>query len=91
MSGRPALGDAEKEIAHVVLAAPDVAQDEFDEKFAAQIRQLSKHLTVYVSSTDQALLLSQWINRRSRVGRVARRSPTASTNHSLNSLTSCWR
>ena len=80
MAGRPALGDAEKEIAHVVLAAPDVAQDEFDEKFAAQIRQLSKHLTVYVSSTDQALLLSQWINRRlprgsGREGAARRRRP----------------
>lgn len=44
--------------APLVLAALDVAQDEFDQKFAEQINQLSKHLTVYVSSTDQALLLA---------------------------------
>ncbi len=75
MAQRAELADAEKEIAHVVLAAPDVAEDEFDQQFAVQIRQLSKHLTVYVSSTDQALLLSQWINRGSRVGRVARAQP----------------
>ena len=75
MAARPTLADAEKEIAHVVLAAPDVAEDEFDQKFAAQISRLSKHLTVYVSSTDQALLLSQWVNRGSRVGRIAKAQP----------------
>jgi esterase/lipase superfamily enzyme len=75
MAQQPELRDAEQEIDHVILAAPDVAEDEFDRKFATEIRQLSRHLTVYVSSTDQALLLSQWINRRARVGRVARAQP----------------
>jgi esterase/lipase superfamily enzyme len=75
MVQQPALRDAEREIDHVVLAAPDVADDEFDQKFANEIRQLSRHLTVYVSSTDQALLLSQWVNRRARVGRVVRAQP----------------
>ena len=75
LAHRPELSDAEQEIDHVVLAAPDVAQDEFDRKFAGQIRQLSRHLTVYVSSTDEALLLSQWLNRRARVGRVAKARP----------------
>ena len=79
MAQRPDLADAEKEIAHVVLAAPDVAEDEFDQKFAVQISKLSRHLTVYVSSTDQALLLSQWINRGSRVGRVAKAQPNDSS------------
>jgi esterase/lipase superfamily enzyme len=78
MAQRPGLSDAEKEIAHVVLAAPDVAAAEFDRKFAAQIGRLSQHLTVYVSSTDQALLLSEWLNRRSRVGRVAKMQPARS-------------
>ena len=71
----PGLGDAEKEIAHVVLVAPDVATGEFDAKFAAQVSSLSRYLTVYVSSTDQALLLSQWLNRRSRLGRVEKARP----------------
>jgi esterase/lipase superfamily enzyme len=75
MAERPGLYDAEKEIAHVLLAAPDVGQAEFDQKFAAQISRLSRHLTVYVSSTDQALLLSEWLNRRSRVGRVPKTQP----------------
>jgi esterase/lipase superfamily enzyme len=78
MAQQPGLSDAEKEIAHVVLAAPDVAAAEFDRKFAAQISRLSRHLTVYVSSTDQALLLSEWLNRRSRVGRVPRAQPAGS-------------
>lgn len=78
MAQRPGLSDAENEIAHVVLAAPDVAAAEFDRKFAAQISRLSGHLTVYVSSTDQALLLSEWLNRRSRVGRVPKARPAGS-------------
>ena len=72
MATRGNLKDQEKEIAHVVFAAPDVPQDEFDRQFAEQIGRLSRHLTVYVSSTDQALLLSQWINRGSRLGRSPR-------------------
>jgi hypothetical protein len=52
-----------------------VAQDEFDRQFAGQIRRLTKHLTVYVSSTDQALLLSHWVNRRSRIGRAPKVQP----------------
>jgi esterase/lipase superfamily enzyme len=77
MAGRANLQDAEQEIAHVVLVAPDVGEDEFDQQFAAQIGRLSKQLTVYVSSTDQALLLSQWVNRGSRVGRIAKARPDA--------------
>ena len=72
MNSQAGLADAEREIAHVVLVAPDVASDEFDQKFAAQISRLSRRLTVYVSSTDQALLLSQWLNRGSRLGRIAK-------------------
>jgi esterase/lipase superfamily enzyme len=75
MSERPELNDVEKEIDHVVLTAPDVAQDEFDQRFGAQIKRLSKHLTVYVTSTDQALLLSHWVNRGSRLGRVQKARP----------------
>ena len=71
MAARGSLNDPDKEIAHVVLAAPDVPQDEFDRQFAEQISRLSRHLTVYVSSTDQALLLSQWINRGTRLGRTS--------------------
>jgi esterase/lipase superfamily enzyme len=75
MDQRRELSDADKEIAHVILAAPDVPANEFDHRFAAQLRGFSRHLTVYVSSTDQALLLSQWVHRESRVGRVPKARP----------------
>src|SRR5262249_53182153 len=56
---------------HVVLSAPDVSADAFDDKFAGRIKALSKHLTAYVSSNDRALLMSHWINRGRRLGRLA--------------------
>lgn len=58
-------------ISHVVLSAPDVAADAFDEKFAERIKKLSEHLTTYVSSNDRALLMSHWINGQRRLGRKA--------------------
>lgn len=75
MTSRASLSDSEREIAHVVLTAPDVAREEFDRRFAEQLSRLSRHLTVYVSSTDQALLLSQWVNRGPRVGRTLKVQP----------------
>jgi esterase/lipase superfamily enzyme len=54
----------------VVFAAPDVAANEFDHQFAGEIAAFSRHLMAYVSSNDQALLLSQWVNRGKRLGRV---------------------
>src|SRR5262249_13351916 len=58
-------------IDHVVLSAPDVAADAFDDKFAARLKALSRHLTAYVSSNDRALLMSHWMNRSRRLGRRA--------------------
>lgn len=57
------------EIDHVILAAPDVSQDEFDSKFKEQLMALSKRLTAYVSSDDEALLVSGLINDDRRLGR----------------------
>jgi esterase/lipase superfamily enzyme len=57
-------------IDHVVLSAPDVAADAFDDKFAARIKALANHLTVYVSSNDRALLMSHFINGSRRLGRL---------------------
>ena len=62
------LVDAENEIEHVVFAAPDVGQDEFDDEFKNEIAALSKKLTVYVSSDDDALVMSSFINDDKRVG-----------------------
>jgi esterase/lipase superfamily enzyme len=68
---QPDLFQGLPKIDHVVLSAPDVAADAFDDKFAARIKALSNHLTAYVSSNDRALLMSHWINGSRRLGRLA--------------------
>ncbi len=67
---RPELLKGLPKIDHVVLSAPDVAADAFDDKFAARIKALANHLTVYVSSNDRALLMSHWMNGSRRLGRL---------------------
>jgi esterase/lipase superfamily enzyme len=62
------LADAQTEIEDVVLTAPDVGRDEFDQQFKQEINALARHLTVYVSSNDRALLASRIINRGPRRG-----------------------
>ena len=62
------LADAETEIEDVVLTAPDVDHDEFDERFKQEINALTRHLTVYVSSNDRALLMSRIVNWSQRLG-----------------------
>jgi esterase/lipase superfamily enzyme len=71
LATQPELTKDLQKIDHVVLSAPDVAADAFDDKFAARIKSLSHHLTVYVSSNDRALLMSDWINGGRRLGRLA--------------------
>lgn len=68
MYENPDWQDAEKEISHVVLTAPDVDHNEFDERFKDEIQALAEDLTVYVSSNDRALLVSRLINRERRAG-----------------------
>lgn len=63
------FADPDQEITHVVLTAPDVAQDEFDLQFKKEIEALSKKLTTYVSADDEALLISSIINKEKRLGR----------------------
>jgi esterase/lipase superfamily enzyme len=62
------LADAETEFEDVVLTAPDVDHDEFDERFKQEINALTRHLTVYVSSNDRALLMSRIVNWSRRLG-----------------------
>lgn len=68
---QPDLMQGKLKIDHVVLSAPDVSTQAFDEKFSEKIRILSRHLTAYVSSNDRALLMSHWINGGLRLGRKA--------------------
>jgi esterase/lipase superfamily enzyme len=62
------LADAQTEIEDVVLTAPDVDHEEFDQQFKKEIAALARQLTVYVSSNDRALLVSRIINRGPRRG-----------------------
>ena len=62
------LADAETEIEDVILTAPDVDTEEFNERFKREITALTRNLTVYVSSNDRALLMSRIINRGRRKG-----------------------
>jgi esterase/lipase superfamily enzyme len=62
------MADAEKELDHVVLTAPDVDHAEFNQQFKDEIRAFANDLTVYVSSNDRALLMSRVINRGTRLG-----------------------
>ena len=64
----PELADAETEIENVVLTAPDVDHEKFDQEFKQQVMALADKLTVYVSSNDRALLVSRIINRGRRRG-----------------------
>jgi len=64
----PAFADRDTEIEDVVLTAPDVGHDEFEEQFKDEILALTDALTVYVSSNDRALVLSRIINRSTRRG-----------------------
>ena len=71
LATQPDLLEGKPKLGHVVLSAPDVSAQAFDDKFSALIRALSRHLTVYVSSNDRALLMSHWLNRERRLGRTA--------------------
>ncbi len=62
------LADAQTEIENVVLTAPDVDHEEFNNRFKQEIDALTGNLTVYVSSNDRALLISRIINRGLRLG-----------------------
>ena len=62
------FSDSQTEIENVVLTAPDVDHQEFNDQFKQDIKALAKNVTVYVSSNDRALLISRVINRGLRLG-----------------------
>ncbi|MDD5173882.1 MAG: alpha/beta hydrolase [Candidatus Omnitrophica bacterium] len=69
MYKNPVCSDSKIEIDHVVFAAPDVGQKEFDTKFKEELTNIAGKLTTYVSSDDEALLMSGMINNEQRLGR----------------------
>jgi esterase/lipase superfamily enzyme len=62
------FADLDREIEHVVLTAPDVDHQQFNQEFKGELNALARHLTVYVSSNDRALLVSRLVNRGPRRG-----------------------
>lgn len=64
----PEFADTGFEFEDVVLTAPDVSQEEFDNQFKKEISSMTRNLTVYVSSNDRALVMSRIINRDPRRG-----------------------
>jgi esterase/lipase superfamily enzyme len=69
MHQQPDLADAETEISHVLLSAPDVSKDEFNNKFKDELLALTDKLTVYVSSDDHALLVARILGGEKKFGR----------------------
>ncbi len=62
------FADSEFEFEDVILTAPDISHEEFNDRFKHEIAALTKNLTVYVSSNDRALVMSRLINRVTRGG-----------------------
>ncbi len=62
------FSDSQTEIENVVLTAPDVDHEAFNNRFKRDILDLAQNVTVYVSSNDRALLVSRFINRGLRLG-----------------------
>ena len=62
------MADTQTEFDDVVLTAPDVGQNDFDQQFKHEITVLARDLTVYASSNDRALLASRFVNRQRRLG-----------------------
>ncbi len=64
----PEFSDADIEFEDVILTAPDVSHEEFNNQFKREIATMARNLTVYVSSNDRALIMSRIINRDVRRG-----------------------
>jgi esterase/lipase superfamily enzyme len=63
------MADEDAEVTEVFLAAPDVDDDDFEGKFKDHISALTAKLTTYVSSDDDALLMSGMITGKKKFGR----------------------
>jgi esterase/lipase superfamily enzyme len=62
------LAGAKTVIEDVVLTAPDVDYNEFNDQFKHALKALARKTTIYVSSNDRALLASRLLNRERRRG-----------------------
>lgn len=66
----PDFANPNRKIDQVLLAAPDVSRGEFSGKFRKEFEVITRKLTAYVSSEDDALLMSGLINHGDRLGRA---------------------
>ena len=64
----PDFSDSDLEIDHLLLAAPDVSRDEFNDRFKKEVEVIARKVTAYISSEDDALLMSGMINGDKRLG-----------------------
>lgn len=63
----PAMRKAGKKFGQIILAAPDVDVDTF-KRVAAAFPTISSRTTLYVSSKDLAVRMSEWLHEYPRVG-----------------------
>ena len=52
----------------VILTAPDIDAEVFERDLAPAIQKVARHITLYASSSDAALILSQKVNGYQRAG-----------------------
>ena len=52
----------------IILAAPDIDADEFKRDIAPALTRASKHVTLYASSNDHALIASRFVHGYTRAG-----------------------
>lgn len=71
LADQPDMFQENQKIEQIILSAPDVSADAFNDKFSTSVQKLSRYLTAYVSSNDRALLMSHWLNGSRRLGRTA--------------------
>lgn len=55
---------------HIILSAPDVDADTFENTFAQAYKNLSQGTTIYVSAKDRALAVSKLVHKYPRAGEV---------------------
>jgi esterase/lipase superfamily enzyme len=61
---------ADTELPNVILAAPDVDPQDFNRAFLGELDALAERTTIYVARNDHALVMSDFLNGRPRLGGV---------------------
>jgi esterase/lipase superfamily enzyme len=67
---RMALGQTSPEpvFGQVIMAAPDVDAGEFHDRYAPSVTRLARHVTLYASTNDNALVASTKVHGHTRAG-----------------------